>query len=96
MKDIKQFLVEHSYSDITDVSELAQYIIEKKNDKPEEKETEEIPANNEPEEISKKSMAKDDEKVHYAEQDKNGCIFDNIILFTNDKDPKGNKTLKNI
>ena len=35
--------------------------------------------------------------VHYAEEIKTYTnIFKHILVFTNDRDPKGNKTLKNI
>lgn len=44
-----------------------------------------------------KEPENEDIQVVYADYGKeNTCIFKHIVIFTNDKDPKGNKTLKNL
>lgn len=47
--------------------------------------------------LEAKDEPKDEDKleVHYADEGY-GCIFKHIIMFTNNKDPKQNKTLKNV
>lgn len=48
-------------------------------------------------EVKNKSTKKDEYKVIYADlKQKPSNIFENIIIFTNNKDPKKNKTLDNI
>lgn len=52
----------------------------------------------EQERISKQAQNKEELEVAYAEQHPKACknIFKHIVVFTNDRDPKENKTLKNI
>lgn len=61
------------------------------------KEEEEVTNKTDEEEHKEDSVNTDQLTVHYAEDiDKYENIFKHIIIFTNDKDPKSNKTLKNI
>lgn len=46
--------------------------------------------------ITQKAVKKERLDVHYADQNKVENIFKHIIIFTNDRDKKSNKTLKNI
>lgn len=72
-----------------------QAIVEKKNKKPEEEETEKL----KPGEDEKGNPNNPDDKleVEYADLNKEPSnIFEHIIIFTNDDDPKNNKTLKNL
>lgn len=97
-----------SYSDFNSVEELMEYynikplntIFEKKEEPKEEpkeesseKDAEEDKSNLEPDKIGKP----DEFEVIYADlKAKPSNIFKHIIVFTNDRDPKNNKTLKNI
>ena len=97
-----------SYSDFNSVEELMEYynikplntIFEKKEEPKEEpkeesseKDAEENKSNLEPDKIGKP----DEFEVVYADiKAKPTNIFKHIIVFTNDRDPKNNKTLKNI
>lgn len=61
------------------------------------KEEEEVTNKTDEEEHKEDSVNTDQLTVHYAEDiDKYENIFKHIIIFTNNKDPKSNKTLKNI
>ena len=93
-----------SYNDFNSVEELMEYynikplntIFEKKEEPKEEsseKDAEEDKSNLEPDKIGKP----DEFEVVYANlKAKPSNIFKHIIVFTNDRDPKNNKTLKNI
>lgn len=90
------------YNTFESVEDLKQYMLlleDKNKPKKEEEEDQEEKGKEDikdPEEDAGKS---DDDtiKVIYSDQDQSAkCIFDHIIVFTNDKDPKNNKTLKNI
>lgn len=48
------------------------------------------------EEVKQTTFLKDELPVEYADLKGVSNIFKHIIIFTNDRDPKGNKTLKNI
>lgn len=48
------------------------------------------------ENVEQTAFFKDNLPVEYADIKKISNIFKHIIIFTNDRDPKGNKTLKNI
>lgn len=83
------------YNTFESVEEVRKYfgIVEKKEEK-QQKDTK-----SEEEEQEEKSLNKsEDDKldVIYAPQDEFGNIFEHIIVFTNEDDPKKNKTLKNI
>lgn len=74
------------YSNITEAKEIQcmpGYQIQEKKDE------------NEGGENKKKSILTDEYEVMYAKNDYTN-IFKHIIIFTNDRDPKNNKTLKNI
>lgn len=97
-----------SYNDFNSVEELMEYynikplnaVFEKKEEPKEEpkeesseKDAEEDKSNLEPDKIGKP----DEFEVVYANlKAKPSNIFKHIIVFTNDRDPKNNKTLKNI
>lgn len=86
---------ERTYDTFESVEEVQRYyniITEGCKDKSEEEETEKG------EKEQKEDAVKTDNlEVHYAEKIKDcKCIFKNIVLFTNSKEPKNNKTLKNI
>ena len=97
-----------SYSDFNSVEELMEYynikplntIFEKKEEPKEEpkeesseKDAEEDKSNLEPDKVGKP----EEFEVVYADiKAKPTNIFKHIIVFTNDRDPKNNKTLKNI
>ena len=91
MTSINEFLTTHSYRDIKDVSELSKFIVSNINESGND-------ATSKPEEEVAKEQAQktDDAKVTYAPKNLHKNIFSNIIVFTNDTDPKKNKTLKNI
>lgn len=48
------------------------------------------------EKVPQKTFLKGDSEVVYADHKKVNNIFKHIIIFTNDRDPKGNKTLANL
>lgn len=50
----------------------------------------------ETEKIEDKAQKTDELEVVYADQNRNDNIFKHIIIFTNDRDSKNNKTLKNL
>lgn len=87
------------YNTFESVEDLKQYmlLLEKKEEPKEDEEQERDKENiKDPEEDAGKTSS-DEIKVLYSDQDQSTkCIFDHIIVFTNDKDPKNNKTLKNI
>ena len=103
-------IIDRPYNTFESVEDLKSYLLlteEKeckkcKKDKPKKKEEEEVVDPNEKEDI--KDPEKEEEKntddsieVIYANQKQTPkCIFKHIIVFTNDKNPKDNKTLKNI
>lgn len=103
-------IIDRPYNTFESVEDLKSYLLlteEKeckkcKKDKPKKKEEEEVADPNEKEDI--KDPEKEENKnqndtieIIYANQKQTPkCIFKHIIVFTNDKDPKGNKTLKNI
>ena len=86
------------YNQIQDEDEarrLVESVNGKKNPPKKEDETQENPDEEEPD----KNPTNPDDKfeVVYADLDKEITnIFEHIIIFTNDDDPKNNKTLKNI
>lgn len=88
------------YNQIQDENE-ARRLVEAVNEskkKPEEEETEgkDKPANKD-DEKSNPNNPNDELEVKYADLDKELTnIFEHIIIFTNDDDPKNNKTLKNL
>lgn len=93
--------IDRAYNTFESVEDLMSYIMltedkntaEKKLNKAEGKAQEEAK-----DETSDKDVQnKKEEEVVYADLDAElNNIFEHIIIFTNDKDPKGNKTLKNI
>ena len=104
-KDINTFLLEHRYDELTDVSQLNDYIDHIDNidagmvteEKKDEKDQKEIIGKDEEKEVEKDKIKTDNQlEVVYAKKEGADCIFDNIILFTNDDDPKKNKTLGNV
>jgi glutathione synthase/RimK-type ligase-like ATP-grasp enzyme len=93
-----------SYSDFNSVEELMEYynikplntVFEKKEEPKEEsseKDTDEDKSNLEPDKVGK---PEEFEVVYSDIKAKPTNIFKHIIVFTNDRDPKNNKTLKNI
>ena len=87
------------------ITPLSQFIVEKDdmNNKADEKEKEEkakkkyIKNKNKDTDTPKKVVNKDKLEVNYVEYpNKYNNIFKHIIVFTNDRDTKNNKTLKNI
>ena len=87
MKDIMEFLKEHRYDEL-DENDIQQFVTEAK--------TEEDTDKQKSTDDESRGGEQKPEAVKYAELGQYNCIFDNIILFTNDDDPKNNKTLKNI
>lgn len=94
-----------SYNDFNSVEELMEYynikplntIFEKKEEeKPKEEVSEKDPDNHEGEEPDKVGKPEEFEVVYADLKAKPTNIFKHIIVFTNDRDPKNNKTLKNI
>ena len=83
------------YNDFKDAEELRSYygiIKESKKDPEKENKKENEDANE-----AGKTQNSDNYKVHYAGELKEyNNIFKHIIIFTNDRDPKSNKTLGNI
>mgnify|MGYP004532077145 FL=1 len=99
MKNLKDFATSNmkGYNDFSSADELRQYYhLNRINEalSPEDKrELEKTEENNE--KVLKPQA--DKFEVHYAEEiQKYDNIFKHIIVFTNDRDPKNNKTLKNI
>lgn len=86
---------ERTYDTFESVEEVQRYyniITEGCKDRSEEEETEKGEKNEKDDAVKTDSL-----EVHYAEKLKDcKCIFKNIVLFTNSKEPKNNKTLKNI
>lgn len=94
-----------SYNDFNSVEELIEYynikplntIFEKEEEeKPKEEVSEKDPDNREGEEPDKVGKPVEFEVVYANLKAKPTNIFKHIIVFTNDRDPKNNKTLKNI
>ena len=94
-----------SYNDFSSVEELMEYynikplntIFEKKEeDKPKDEVSEKDPDEHEGEEPDKIGKPEKFEVVYADLKAKPTNIFKHIIVFTNDRDPKNNKTLKNI
>lgn len=94
-----------SYNDFSSVEELMEYynikplntIFEKKEEeKPKEEVSEKDPDNRDGEEPDKVGKPEEFEVVYANLKAKPTNIFKHIIVFTNDRDPKNNKTLKNI
>lgn len=86
---------ERTYDTFESVEEVQRYyniITERCKDKTEEEETE----NGKKEEDDDAVKTDDVLDVVYAQNKDNKCIFKNIVLFTNSKDSKNNKTLKNL
>lgn len=86
---------ERTYDTFESVEEVQRYyniITEGCKDRSEEEETEKGEKNEKDDAVKTDSL-----EVHYSEKLKDcKCIFKNIVLFTNSKEPKNNKTLKNI
>lgn len=86
---------ERTYDTFESVEEVQRYyniITEGCKDRSEEEETEKGEKENKDDAVKTDSI-----EVQYAEKLKDcKCIFKNIVLFTNSKEPKNNKTLKNI
>lgn len=86
---------ERTYDTFESVEEVQRYyniITEGSKDLSEEEETEKGEKENKDDAVKTDSL-----EVHYAEKLKDcKCIFKNIVMFTNSKEPKNNKTLKNI
>ena len=86
---------ERTYDTFESVEEVQRYyniITEGCKDCSEEEETEKGEKENKDDAVKTDSL-----EVHYAEKLKDcKCIFKNIVIFTNSKEPKNNKTLKNI
>lgn len=83
------------YSNIS-TEDLSKMIFEAKNSKKVEKEQEEQEASkNQQTQQSSEATLKDEYDVVYAKNNYTN-IFKHIIIFTNDRDPKENKTLNNI
>jgi len=73
-----------------------EFVKESKKEKSDEEETEGKPSGDD-EEQTNPTKPKDEFEVTYADlKKKPENIFEHIIIFTNDDDPKNNKTLKNI
>lgn len=92
--------IERPLNSFTSVEELNEYIIEnnileKKNTKKATEEEKDEKTEEEKETNKRKAVKKDKAEVKYAQNEVTN-IFEHIILFTNSKDPKDNKTLKNI
>lgn len=90
----------YDYSNITSVEQLCeQYNLKSLNEMIVEKKKVELPGENgkKDEDEPTKIVNPDKLEVVYADQKKTPTnIFKHIIVFTNDRDPKNNKTLKNI
>lgn len=90
----------YDYSNITSVEQLCeQYNLKSLNEIIVEKKKVELPGENgkKDEDEPTKVVNPDKLEVVYADQKKTPTnIFKHIIVFTNDRDPKNNKTLKNI
>lgn len=86
---------ERTYDTFESVEEVQRYyniITEGCKDRSEEEETEKGEKDEKDDAVKTDSL-----EVHYAEKLKDcKCIFKNIVIFTNSKEPKNNKTLKNI
>ena len=94
-----------SYNDFTSVEELMEYynmkplntVFEKKEEeKPKEEVPEKDPDKHKEDEPDKVGKPEEFEVVYADLKAKPTDIFKHIIVFTNDRDPKNNKTLKNI
>ena len=110
--DIKEALAGRSYRDFTDGDEFSSFLVEsgiptvteaglEKREKEELKKiaSEEASEEEKKEQKSnKKKIAEGDGKleVKYAKLDEIENIFKHIVIFTNDRDPKGNLTLNNL
>lgn len=94
------FMKSYDYSNITSVEQLCeQYNLKSLNEMIVEKKKVELPGENgkKDEDEPTKVVNPDKLEVVYADQKKTPTnIFKHIIVFTNDRDPKNNKTLKNI
>lgn len=99
MKNLKDFAVNKmkGYNDFKSVDELRDfYHLNRINEALSQEEKKELKKTEEDNNKVLKPQA-DKFEVHYAENiDKYTNIFKHIIVFTNDRDPKDNKTLKNI
>lgn len=107
---MSNIVIDRPYNSFESVEDLKSYLLlleskedkKSKEDKSKNKKEEEEISSNEKEDIKdpEKEEGKtpnDTIEVIYADQkQKPKCIFKHIIVFTNDKDPKNNKTLKNI
>jgi RimK family alpha-L-glutamate ligase len=83
---------------VESVNEASRAKLDESKKKPEEEETEgkDKPANKD-DEKGNPNNPNDELEVKYADLDKELTnIFEHIIIFTNDDDPKNNKTLKNL
>lgn len=103
-------IIDRPYNTFESVEDLKSYmmILEEKEEKkakknkPKKKEEEEVSDPEEKEDIKdpeKEEGKTSDDKIDviYSDQKQSAkCIFKHIIVFTNEKDPKENKTLKNI
>ncbi len=99
MKNLKDFATSNmkGYNDFSSVDELRQYYhLNRINEALSPKEENELKKTEKDNNKVLKPQA-DEFEVHYAEEiQKYDNIFKHIIVFTNDRDPKDNKTLKNI
>ena len=90
----------YDYSNITSVEQLCeQYNLKSLNEIIVEKKKVELPGENGKKDESEPTKVVNPDKLEvvYADQKKTPTnIFKHIIVFTNDRDPKNNKTLKNI
>lgn len=97
---------ERAYNTFESVEELRNYYnipinetVNEEKEEPEvatEPESEEKDPKNDKDKKAKLTVNNDKYEVHYAKLDEYNNIFKHIILFTNSKNPKDNKTLKNI
>lgn len=85
MFNISEYLQEHRYDEFTNADSLRNFLTEQAH-----------AADTETEDIKKQSVLGDDRNVVYAKKSLTNNIFKYIIVFTNDDNPKHNKTLKNI
>lgn len=88
----------YDYSNVTSVEQLCeQYNLKSLNEMIVEKKKVELPGEDGKKNEPTKVVNPDKLEVVYADQKKTPTnIFKHIIVFTNDRDPKNNKTLKNI
>lgn len=103
--DIREALKGRTYRDFNDSDDFSSFLVEAGIDKKADKEELKKVASEEAAEEDKKKKnrvkgnlknGEEVREVHYADLDEIENIFKHIVIFTNDRDPKNNLTLKNL